>query len=230
MSDSVILKWNDAAASYAENQENSLFADANRAVVKARFTELRGKRVLDLGCGYGNFTDYFRSIGAEVIGVDGAQTMIDIAKKRYPESAFAVADITRPLPFESGEFDVVFCNLVLMDIENIESIFSECNRVLAPGGILYYSIVHPAFYNGEWKTDEDGKTGKLITSYITPGERENHFWGSTKHFHRPLSYYLNRASEAGFMLVHSEEPRAYHEATKNEDIPLFFFAEYRKQG
>ena len=230
MSDSVISQWNDVAETYTENQEDSLFADANRAVVKARFQELHGKHVLDLGCGFGYFTDYFRSIGAEVVGIDGAQAMIDIAMKRYPESVFAVADITNPLPFEAGEFDIVFCNLVLMDIENIESIFAECNRVLAPGGIFYYSIVHPAFYKGEWKTDAEGKTGKLITSYITPSESENHFWGSTKHFHRPLSYYLNLASEAGFMLVHSEEPRAYHEAAKNEDIPLFFFAEYRKQG
>ena len=230
MNGSVISQWNDVAETYTENQENSLFADANRAVVKARFTELHGTRVLDLGCGYGYFTDYFRSIGAEVVGVDGSQAMIGIAMKRYPDSAFAVVDITNPLPFEAGVFDIVFCNLVLMDVENIESVFTECHRVLAPGGILYYSIVHPAFYNGEWKSDEEGRIGKLITSYITPGESENHFWGSTKHFHRPLFYYLNCASEAGFMLVHSEEPRAYHEATKNEDIPLFFYAEYRKQG
>lgn len=55
-----------------------------------------------------------------------------------------------PLAFESNQFDMVFSNLVFMDIENIDFIFSECKRMLKAGGILYYSIVHPAFYDCQW--------------------------------------------------------------------------------
>ena len=229
MSKANIEQWNQAAGAFAKEQEQSAFSDMNKAVVKERFTSLSGEKVLDLGCGYGYYTDYLRSIGGDVIGVDGSPAMIEIAKEKYPESAFAVADITGKRPFEDEEFDIVFCNQVLMDIDPVGPVFTECRRVLKPGGIFYYSIVHPAFYTGEWKVDgETGRAGKMVTSYITPSVCENRFWGETKHYHRPLSDYLNGAAEAGLVLVHADEPKSYENAGKNEEIPLFFFAEYRK--
>ena len=119
MSKASIEQWNQAAGAYAKEQEQSAFSDMNKAIVKARFPKLSGEKVLDLGCGYGYYTDYFRSIGGDVIGVDGSPAMIEIAKEKYPDSAFAVADITGKLPFEDGAFDIVFCNQVLMDIDPV---------------------------------------------------------------------------------------------------------------
>ena len=178
MSKASIEQWNQAAGAYAKEQEQSVFSDMNKAVVKERFTSLSGEEVLDLGCGYGCYTDYFRSIGGEVIGVDGSPAMIEIAKEKYPDSAFAIADITGRLPFEDEAFDIVFCNQVLMDIDPVGPVFAECRRVLKPGGIFYYSIVHPAFFTGEWMTDEKtGRAGKMVTSYITSSICENRFWG-----------------------------------------------------
>ncbi len=228
-SEEVIKQWNSAAETFAKEQEQSAYAKANKRIIKERFKKFNGEKILDLGCGYGYYTDYFKSIGGEVIGVDGSETMIEIARQKYPECKFEVADITARIPFNNESFDMVFCNQVLMDIENIESVLSECFRVLKPNAILYFSITHPAFYNGEWKKDEaNDKIGKLISSYITPGYLTNNFWGETKHFHRPLSFYLNASSAAGFVLVHTEEPKVYADGNKNEDLPLFFFAEYRK--
>ncbi|MBR5040701.1 MAG: class I SAM-dependent methyltransferase [Clostridiales bacterium] len=226
MSDKVIDQWNQAAETYAVEQEKSSFADANKAVVKSRFCELSGEKVLDLGCGYGSYTDYFRSIGGSSTGVDGAKSMIDLAKEKYPESSFEVVDISKKLPFDDGSFDIVFCNQVLMDIENVEDVLSEVARVLKKGGIFYWSIVHPAFFTGDWV--EGDPSGKLVTSYITPSVTKNRFWGETTHYHRPLSFYLNACSDAGLLLVHTEEPKAYDGVSKKEDIPLFFFGEYRK--
>ena len=224
-----IKQWNDAAASYAAEQERSAFAEANREIVKKRFPKLNGEAVLDLGCGYGRYTEYFRSIGGRPVGIDGAETMIEIARKKYPDCPFTVADITRPLPFDDDTFDIVFCNMVLMDIDPVDSVFAECHRVLKPGGTFCFSIVHPAFFNGDWQTDENGcQTGKLISSYLTPCVSENRFWGETAHYHRPLSFYLNAAADAGFLLKSTEEPRTYDGVTKNDDLPLFFFADFHK--
>ncbi|MBO4309723.1 MAG: class I SAM-dependent methyltransferase [Lachnospiraceae bacterium] len=229
MNENFIKQWDDAAECYAKDQEQSVYADANKRIIKERFKEFNGEIILDLGCGYGYYTDYFNSIGACAIGTDASQKMIDIARKKYPKCEFLCSDITSKLPFEKESFDIVFCNQVLMDIEDLKNVFGECHRVLKEGGILYYSIIHPAFFNGEWKNDEKGgKAGKLISSYITPFSSSNHFWGETLHFHRPLSYYLNTASDAGFVLLHTKEPKIYDGKDKNEDLPLFFFAEYKK--
>ena len=89
-----IEQWNQAASAFTKEQEQSVFSDMNKAIVKARFLKLSGEKVLELGCGYGYYTDYFQSIGGDVIGVDGSPAMIEIAKQKYPDSAFAVADIT----------------------------------------------------------------------------------------------------------------------------------------
>ncbi|MBR5409327.1 MAG: class I SAM-dependent methyltransferase [Clostridia bacterium] len=229
MSDLTIRQWNTAALLFADTQERSAYAESNKTIVKQRFRKLNGETVLDLGCGYGWYADYFRGIGGSVTGVDGAEAMLDLARERTPDVSFFLADITRPLPFAAGAFDIVFCNQVLMDIENVGPVFSECARLLKPGGVFWYSIVHPAFYVGNWQTDENGyRFGRLITSYLSPETTVNRFWGETAHFHRPLSCYLNAAADAGLILTHTEEPRSYDKSGQNDDLPLFFFAEYRK--
>ncbi len=226
----LVDQWNKAAEKYTKDQEQSDFVESNKQIVKARFKDMTGQKVLDLGCGYGYYTDYFQNIGAEVIGVDGSENMIDIARSHYEDCNFAVCDITKNFPYANESFDLIFCNQVLMDVENIEKVFSECYRVLKPNGIFYYSIVHPAFYDSEWVKDEKGFCyGKTIKSYIEPYSFTNEFWGKTEHFHRSLSYYLNVGAERGFVLKHIEEPASYDGTTKNNDLPLFFFAEYQKQ-
>ena len=228
MGNAVINQWDGAAERFAEAQERSEYARVNRAIVQERFVKLDGERVLDLGCGYGCYTDYFRSVGGRAVGIDGSEAMIRLARERYPEIPFFVGDITLPLPFDAGAFDLVFCNQVLMDIDPVGDALSECRRVLKPGGVFYFSIVHPAFYGGVWQVAEDGRhTGKVVSSYLAPRASENSFWGETTHYHRPLSHYLNAAADAGFILAHADEPKTYDGRTKNDDLPLFFFAEYK---
>lgn len=225
----IVQKWEAAAAVYAESQELSELAESNKAVVKARFERMSGERVLDLGCGYGYYSDYFAGIGANAVGIDGSEKMIEIARERYPNLAFYVADIEKTLPLENESFDIVFSNQVLMDIGNVDFVFSECKRVLKNGGIFYFSIVHPCFYDGQWVKEDNGyKSAKAIDKYISCYRLTNRFWGETAHFHRPLSFYLNIAAKYGFMLKQALEPVSYDGIFKNKDLPLFFFAEYVK--
>lgn len=229
MMNDIINQWNNAALKYTVGQEESEYAESNKRVVKSRFSHLNGEKILDIGCGYGFYTDYFRRIGAKAIGIDGSEKMIEIAMDRYPLSEFYVMDITTQLAFESNQFDMVFSNQVLMDVENIDFVFSECKRILKVGGILYYSIVHPAFYDCHWLKDESGyHYAKAMEKYIESYQFKNEYWDKTEHFHRPLSYYLNVASNYGFVLKQSYEPVSYDGKNKNSDLPLFFFAEYLK--
>ena len=224
-----VEQWNAAAKSYAEDQEKSEYAESNKKIVRERFGDLSGCKVLDLGCGYGWYTNYFRCIGADAVGVDGSDKMLELARRDYPDCLFELCDIENKLPFENESFDLVFCNQVLMDISDIETVFGECRRVLKADGIFYTAIVHPAFYNSRWVENENGfRYAKLVSSYISPYSSVNRFWGETMHYHRALSFYLNLAAKCGFSLIRTEEPASYDGKEKNCDIPLFFFAEYRR--
>ncbi len=229
MENSTIKKWNNSAQMYASMQEKSEFACANKRVVTERFTNSQDKMVLDLGCGYGWYTDFFYSIGADVIGCDGSEKMLELAKEKYPSCVFECLDIEKKLIYENNYFDMVFCNQVIMDIEDFEGLFEEVFRILKLDGIFYFSIVHPAFYDSLWKKDENGfGYAKIMTKYLSEYSFDNEFWGKTTHYHRTISKYINTATQKGFRLINLDEPVSYDGITKTNEFPLFLFAEFEK--
>lgn len=102
--------------------------------------DLGGKQVLDIGCGIGGPTIVLaRDHGAHVTGIDLEAPLIDTAKA-YGKAAgledkldFQVVE-AGPLPFDHGSFDVVFSSGAFTQIEDKQGMFSECLRVLKPGG------------------------------------------------------------------------------------------------
>lgn len=222
-------QWDEAAERYAYEQERSAFAEGNKRIVMERFRELKGKSLLDLGCGYGWYTAYFRAIGAKAIGCDGSGKMIELAKSKYPNGTFDRVDLLDQLPYADQSFDVVFCNQVLMDLDPIFGVVGEVGRVLRPKGIFYMSIVHPAFFDSRWEEDGLGfcRT-KTMERYLSHYSLENSFWGRTKQYHRTVGYYINTIIDAGFRLLHMEEPQAYDGVRKTKEFPLFLFLEFEK--
>ena len=91
-----------------------------------------GERILDLGCGTGTLTAEIASRGAEVIGVDRSDEMIDEARKKFPAIRFEVGD-ARELNF-SQEFDAVFSNAALHWIPEAERVVQGIAEALRPGG------------------------------------------------------------------------------------------------
>jgi len=68
----------------------------------------------------------------------------------------------------------------------------------------------------------------MTLGYITPFSIiQNAPWGETAHYHRPVSYYYNKISAAGFRHVKTFEPSVYDD-TKIPDIPLYLLAEFSK--
>lgn len=96
-----------------------------------RYRLKAGMRVLDNGCGRGEFLHAFGKLGLEAYGTD----MSDYCKKAR------VVDLnSEKLPFEEGFFDVVFTKSVLEHIENVEHYMAEMKRVLKAGGILIIMV------------------------------------------------------------------------------------------
>ncbi|MBA2749309.1 MAG: methyltransferase domain-containing protein [Tatlockia sp.] len=91
-----------------------------------------GERILDIGCGTGHLTQNIASCGAEVLGVDSAETMILQARQNYPDLQFAVMDAIN-LEF-TEEFDAVFSNAVLHWIKQPEKVIAGVWKSLKSGG------------------------------------------------------------------------------------------------
>jgi ubiquinone biosynthesis O-methyltransferase len=111
-------------------------------------------RVLDVGCGDGEFALELTRRGAIVTGVDASAVMIETAKDRAKQHnadiAFQVA-VAEHLPFAAEQFDVVTAITILCFVEDAAPVFREIARVLQPGGRLVIGEL------GKWSTWAAGR-------------------------------------------------------------------------
>jgi SAM-dependent methyltransferase len=96
-----------------------------------RHVDLRGKRILDLGCGVGAFVRRLREFSPRVYGVDIDAENVRKGGEEVPNLGLAVGE---RLPFADGAFDVVLLHEVLEHVTDDRQTLKEASRVLAPGG------------------------------------------------------------------------------------------------
>jgi SAM-dependent methyltransferase len=102
-------------------------------------------RLLDLGCGRGEFLGAFADLGMDVAGVDASP----LAPKLAPGRDVRVADMERDaLPFEPGSFDFVFSKSVIEHMRDPMGLFSMAMTALRPGGIAV--IMTPSWQHNCW--------------------------------------------------------------------------------
>lgn len=92
----------------------------------------KGERILDLGCGTGDLAYQIHALGADVLGLDSSEKMIEQARKKYPYLSFYEANALN-LHFEN-EFDAVFSNAVLHWIKPPEQVLEGIYKALKKGG------------------------------------------------------------------------------------------------
>ena len=97
-----------------------------------------GERVLELGCGTGEFTRRVVAAGARLVALDLSAELLAIARSKGGVGAHFVRGNAEALPFPDGAFDVVYGCSVLHHLD-VESALGEVRRVLRPGGRLVFS-------------------------------------------------------------------------------------------
>ena len=103
-------------------------------------------RILDIGCGTGQSRQIYIDNASYYLGVDLSAQSIAVAKAKFLESEWQVAD-ARNLPLASESFDLVAFSSVLHHIPNFTEALKEAGRVLRPGGIVFAfdpNLLHPA--------------------------------------------------------------------------------------
>lgn len=223
------VSWEQLAAWYDAKQgdDGDLW---HRALIDPTFLrvvgDVRGLRVLDLGCGNGYLARRYARSGASVVGVDASAPIVDRARAREAREplgiTYHVADAAL-LPFlGDSSFDLVASNMALMDIEDAEGAIREIGRILVPGGRLAASISHPCFDQGpssSWLVE--GVTGatmawRKVERYRQPFADETPWSveGSTVltiGYHRPLAWYARALRDGGLLIRSLEEPEPTQE-------------------
>jgi 2-polyprenyl-3-methyl-5-hydroxy-6-metoxy-1,4-benzoquinol methylase len=100
-------------------------------------TDLRGKTVLEAGCGAGRFTEILLKHGAKVVSIDLSDA-VEANAENFPindNHLIVQADICE-LPFKDGQFDVVMCLGVIQHTPNPEKTIAALYRNIKPGGSL----------------------------------------------------------------------------------------------
>jgi SAM-dependent methyltransferase len=173
--------------------------------------ELRGKRVVDLGCGFGWIARWAMIQGAaNVLGVDLSENMLSRARAETADPAvhYLRADLeSLELPEEA--FDLAYSSLALHYVEDFGRLVGGVFRSLVSGGQFVFSIEHPIYMAstrpGWMATNDGGRTwpvdhyaveGPRITDWLAKGVRKQH---------RTLGTTLNTLIDAGFALRRVEE-------------------------
>lgn len=100
--------------------------------------KIKGKKLLDIGCGAGVHIKHYLKLGAKCFGIDLSETMIELARRNCPRAEFKVGSMTK-LPYENNSFDIVTASLSIDYVKNLNEVLKEINRVLKRGGKLYFS-------------------------------------------------------------------------------------------
>lgn len=175
--------------------------------------DFTGKRVLDIGCGFGWHCIYAADHGASyVLGTDISEKMLAVAKEKTKSPIVEYQQIAmEDMDYARESFDVVLSSLAFHYTPDFKAICKKVHHFLSPGGDFVFSVEHPVFTaqgTQDWAYDESGQIGHWpVDNYFYEGERQATFLGEqvTK-FHKTLTTYLNTLLQNDFVITGIVEP------------------------
>ena len=210
---------------YKKIRENKINAN-NLFEIPALFSlmpDLKGKRVLDLGCGFGEHCKMFVDNGAEkVVGIDISSKMLEVAKQENSDPKIVYLNMPIENIFQFNEsFDVVVSSLALHYVEDFVGVVQSIYTLLNTDGVFVFSQEHPLVtcHSGgnRWTRDENGEKKYVnLANYGIEGERKARwFVDNVKVYHRTFSSIINTLVEAGFSVEKMIEPLPTNDLLEN---------------
>lgn len=181
------------------------------STIRSILPDLQGKKVVDLGCGYGWFCRSAREQGAaQVLGMDLSEKMLGKAKEMTEDPAieYHQQDL-EALQLPAASFDLIYSSLTLHYIEDLGKLFATVYQALVNGGEFIFTAEHPIYtapkHQG-WLVDEAGQKSWPINGYQQEGQRISNWLaeGVIKQ-HRMLGTYINLLVQQGFTIRYLNE-------------------------
>lgn len=174
--------------------------------IRALLPNLNGKRIVDLGCGFGWFARWARQHGAaHVLGLDISENMISRARAETPDTdvEYRIADLeTLDLPKDS--FGLAYSSLAFHYVADFAKLTRTIQRALIARGDFVFTIEHPIYMAAaepRWTVDSGGRKTWPVNGYSREGERTTDWLakGVVKH-HRTLATTVNTLLDTGFAI------------------------------
>ncbi len=163
----------------------------NRARLLERYTSLHGRKILEIGAGFGtNLAVWIKDFGADGYGVEPASQGFEMsflaAKKLFAENGLDPSRIIdapgERLPFEDNTFDVVYSANVLEHTTDPVQVLREAARVLKPGGIIHMEIPnYLSYFEGHYMLPMPPMwSNRLLGMWVRMFGRDPSFVGTMK--------------------------------------------------
>lgn len=214
-------------------------------IFRKMMPDVTNKRILDLGCGYGENDRYFKEHGAAyVLGTDISNHMLEIANKENKIDGVYYKNLPMEDIFSLNEkFDIVISSLAFHYVCDFDSLIKNIYNILTPGGILLFSQEHPItlclhFTEGidHNKIKINEKQYTLVADYNRCGLRQNP-WNNVKvkKYHRNFTTIINTLVNNGFIIDEINECEPNDTMIKKNpkyinqfDLPYFLFVKVHK--
>lgn len=235
-----IHTWDDIAKDYLKIAKTDKFI---HYLDSPKFVQLlgsiKGKEVLDLGCGDGFMANMLIKKGAKsYLGVDFSKQMIMAAKSyENAKTRFIVGDVDKNFDFCARAYDVILAKMLLMYVNDPGSFLKRVREVMEKNSILAVSVLHPSrplvsgtlgkktkYSEGKYYLDDKKGTVSFANKRIV-------------YYYRSLSSYLQLFINAGFTLLASREivpdkefVTKYPEEKKKLGVPITIHFLLKKTG
>ena len=175
--------------------------------------DVRGRRILELGCGGGQCAIAFARQGAHVAGIDLSDAQLafarDLAAQEQVTVAFMQGTVEDLSAFAAASQDILFSAYAFQYVADMPRCLAECARVLRAGGRLVFSLDHP-FRDCFFDAEDDDMAVFPVRSYFDPAPMHWHWSGAanlamTSH-HHTIAAWVEMLATAGLHLRRLLEP------------------------
>lgn len=177
--------------------------------------DVSGKKVLDLGCGFGdNCIDFIEKGATSVVGVDISEKMLTVAKTENSHSNIQYINISMTeIDALDTDFDLVYSSLAFHYIEDFNDLITKIYDRLSCNGVLLFSQEHPFITatidgKGHFNKDENGvPISYTFSNYCQSGKRTSSwFVDGVEKYHRTMGETLTTIADIGFTIEKVVEP------------------------